>query len=519
MEERSTDYIVSARRFRPQTFSEVIGQAHVVRTLTNAVKSGRLAQAYLFSGPKGVGKTTVARILAKVLNCPEGNSGAPCNQCDLCREMTAGASPDVTEIDGASNRGIDEIRELRENVRYMPMRGKRRVIIIDEVHMLTEPAFNALLKTLEEPPPHLLFIFATTEAHKIPGTILSRCQQFTFRRIPYTDILDRLSAAAKMDDLGLSIRSLSLIGRAAEGSLRDAFSLLDQAVAFGGREVSEEDVALLLGGVDLSLFFELTESLAAQDAPAALFAVRKAIGGGADLRYFCREWLTHLRNLLVAKSLSQPHELIDLPSEDVERLIAAAQKFSEEDLLRLFTLFSKVSEEVRFSFNPALALEVGLLKATRLARLAPLEEILRRLCEMESSPPTSEKRPDPKREREAAVTPDRWPQILAATARRNASVAGYLKYGCMRRSADEVIIDMTGDGELFSDVLQRPENASVVSSAVEEVLGKARIRWIPKSALPAALLLPDSRREPDPTVQEVLKIFEGKISDPGEGEA
>jgi DNA polymerase-3 subunit gamma/tau len=243
------DYQVSARKHRPMSFAEVTGQAHVVRTLTNALTSGRTAHAYLFSGMRGVGKTTMARILAKALNCEKGPTSTPCLTCASCREIGAGTSFDVMEIDGASSNSVDDVREMRETIKTAPARGRYRVYIIDEVHMLSTAAFNALLKTLEEPPGHVVFVFATTVSLKIPQTILSRCQHFTFRRIPRRDVIDQLKRVAAAEGIAIDERSLSALARASEGSLRDALSLLDQAVAFGGKQVAADDLVILLGSV------------------------------------------------------------------------------------------------------------------------------------------------------------------------------------------------------------------------------------------------------------------------------
>jgi len=252
---------VLARKWRPQVFEDVIGQEHITQTLVNAIRTDRLAHAYIFGGPRGVGKTSVARIFAKAINCAEGEPGIPCNQCRSCREITEGNSVDVQEIDGASNRGIDEIRELRENAKYMPSASRYRIYIIDEVHMLTLPAFNALLKTLEEPPPHVKFIFATTESHKVPITILSRCQRFDFKRIPLPKIVAILTKICKHEDVQIGSTGLSMVAREAEGSMRDAESLLDQVIAFAGQTVLDSQIPEILGIIDRGLIFESSSAI------------------------------------------------------------------------------------------------------------------------------------------------------------------------------------------------------------------------------------------------------------------
>jgi DNA polymerase-3 subunit gamma/tau len=274
------DYQVSARKYRPGAFHEVIGQSHVVQTLVNAITTKRIAHAFLFSGTRGVGKTTVARILAKSLNCEQGPTGTPCETCANCSEITQGTSVDVIEIDGASNTGVDDVREIRENVKFTPFRGSYRVYIIDEVHMLSNSAFNALLKTLEEPPAHVVFIFATTEIHKIPATILSRCQHFNFRRISTSEIVRRLRHVADRDDITVEDRSLAVIAQASEGSMRDGLSLLDQAVAFGGKTVRHTDLELLLGSVPREQVRALILAVIAGDSPAALRIIAQLLECG-----------------------------------------------------------------------------------------------------------------------------------------------------------------------------------------------------------------------------------------------
>lgn len=303
------DYQVSARKYRPGTFDDVIGQPHVVQTLMNAVSTKRIAHAYLFSGTRGVGKTTVARILAKALNCERGPTSRPCDTCENCREIAQGNSVDVIEIDGASNTSVDDVREIRENVKFTPFRGQFRVYIIDEVHMLSNSAFNALLKTLEEPPAHVVFIFATTEIHKIPATILSRCQHYNFRRIARTEIIERLRHVAAQDQLRLEERSFVALARASEGSMRDALSLLDQAIAYGGKTISHADLELLLGAVPQELVQELIRAIVAQDSPTALASLANLLDLGHDLRAFCAEVVEHIRNLLVAAVVPGTAEL------------------------------------------------------------------------------------------------------------------------------------------------------------------------------------------------------------------
>ncbi len=406
------DYQVSARKYRPGTFDEVIGQPHVVQTLVNSVNTKRIAQAYLFSGTRGVGKTTVARILAKALNCEQGPTGTPCATCPNCQEIAQGTSVDVIEIDGASNTSVDDVREIRENVKFAPFRGKYRVYIIDEVHMLSNSAFNALLKTLEEPPPHVVFIFATTEIHKIPATILSRCQHYNFRRIARTEIIDRLRHVAQQDGIAIEERSLTALARASEGSMRDGFSLLDQAVAFGGKSVVHEDLEALLGAVPQELLREMIRAITLQDSAAALRVLARLLDQGHDLRAFCAEVVEYVRHMLVVSVTSQQEwpKLIEASSEDLAQIAADKGSLTPEQLQQIFALMTQAEDALRLSAHPRFVLETAAVKATRLflqeaekagpaARAAPSER--------PPVPPSSRADKATSPERSAAPVPSR----------------------------------------------------------------------------------------------------------------
>ncbi|RMH05521.1 MAG: DNA polymerase III subunit gamma/tau [Nitrospirae bacterium] len=365
------DYQVSARRFRPGTFDEVIGQPHVVQTLKNAVAQRRVAHAYVFSGMRGVGKTTVARILAKALNCEHGPTPNPCGHCESCREIAQGHSVDVIEIDGASNTGVDNVRELRENIKFTPFLGSYRIYIIDEVHMLSNSAFNALLKTLEEPPPHAIFVFATTEVHKIPATILSRCQHFTFRRIPRREIIARLRVVAARQDVTIDERSLAIIARVCDGSMRDALSLFDQAVTFGGKTICAEEVESMLGTVPDERVRQVVTAMLEQQPSAALFFLGQAIDHGYDLRVLCSAVVERLRNMVLARvvpSREQVQFLVDLSPEEVEQICADAQKQSLDHLQSIFELMSQVGDRLRVTDHPRFVFEVAVVRASRLVQ-------------------------------------------------------------------------------------------------------------------------------------------------------
>src|SRR5947209_9105307 len=360
------EYQVSARKHRPMIFEEVSGQPHVVRTLTNALTTGRTAHAYLFSGMRGVGKTTMARILAKALNCVQGPTAKLCLTCPSCVEIGRGSALDVMEIDGASSNSVDDVREMRETIKTAPARDRYRVYIIDEVHMLSTAAFNALLKTLEEPPAHVVFIFATTECHKIPQTILSRCQHFTFRRISRREIVDQLRRVAQGEGITVDDRSLGMLARAADGSMRDALSLLDQAVAFGGKEVRSDDLMALLGSVSHQSLRELVTAIVEQDPARALRAVAAVQDRGSDLRQFCSELMEHIRNVLVAKMVPGADDLIELAPEELAETKADAERLPVENVQELFRIFHQTEEGLRSSQHPWFLLEMAVVRACRL---------------------------------------------------------------------------------------------------------------------------------------------------------
>ena len=365
------DYQVSARKYRPGTFDDVIGQPHVVQTLMNSIATKRIAHAFLFSGTRGVGKTTVARILAKALNCEQGPTGTPCSTCANCAEITQGTSVDVVEIDGASNTSVDDVREIRENVKFAPFRGQYRVYIIDEVHMLSNSAFNALLKTLEEPPAHVVFIFATTEIHKIPATILSRCQHYNFRRISKVEIVQRLRHVAEQDGLAIEDRSLMALARASEGSMRDGLSLLDQIIAFGGKTIRHQDLEALLGAVPQERVRAMIEAVIEQDSPKALKVIAGLLDQGHDLRAYCADLVEYVRNMLVAAVVPSGPELrglIEASEEDLVQLARDAERLTVEQLQELFRMCAAAEDSLRVSAHPRFVLETAAVRATRLLR-------------------------------------------------------------------------------------------------------------------------------------------------------
>ncbi len=369
-------YIIYARKYRPNSFEEMIGQKAIVQTLQNAIKSDRVAQAYIFSGMRGVGKTTVARILAKSLNCQYGPTPTPCNKCESCVAIKEDRSVDVLEIDGASSRTVEDISPIRDTAKYKPIDSRFKVIIIDEVHMLSTHAFNALLKTLEEPPEKTVFIFATTEFHKVPATIVSRCQHFEFRKISQKDVINHLLDIAGKEGLTISPYGLNLIAEAADGSLRDAQSLLDQAVAFSGESIPDDDLKEILGAIGRDVLFECSTMILEQIPARAFSLVDKIIERGYDLRFFLKELIQHFRNLLLAKSVKEAQELLPLNPEELAQLRTEADKASLEELLRCLSALQQAEPGLRYSSHPQIYLESMLVRLCHFKKIVPIQDLI-----------------------------------------------------------------------------------------------------------------------------------------------
>ncbi len=393
-------YRVIARKWRPNVFQDVVAQDHIVKTLQNALRTERIVQAYLFCGPRGTGKTTMARLLAKALNCEQGPTPEPCGACGFCTAVAGNKSMDVLEIDGASNRGIDEIRQLREEVGFAATKGKRKVYIIDEVHMLTAEAFNALLKTLEEPPPHVVFVLATTEPHRMPETILSRCQRYNFRRISTDAIVGQLRKILDAEEIAAEDEALFLLGRKADGALRDAENLLDQAIAYSDGAIAAEAVRELLGVIPVDLYFELTQAILDSDGATALRAVERVLDGGGDAGEFTQGLLEHVRNLLVARvSDGLPGD--DLSAADQARYLETSARFQEEDLLRMLQAVTDLEARLGRISNPRLWLELTVMKLVNMAPSESVHEVMARLDRLESmlrtgkAAPSEKQRPEP----------------------------------------------------------------------------------------------------------------------------
>jgi DNA polymerase III subunit gamma/tau len=381
-----TDSHVLARKFRPQTFEQVVGQDAITRTLHNALKNNRVHHAYLFTGARGVGKTTTARIFAKALNCIKGLTDEPCGKCDSCLDIAASRSMDVLEIDAASNTGVDNVRDVIINsISIAPARDRHKIFIIDEVHMLSTAAFNALLKTVEEPPPRVVFILATTALEKVPETILSRCQVFEFRTITLTKIVEELRRISKVEGVTIGDAALLAIARAGEGSMRDAESALDQVISFAvGNKVTDEDVSAALGLVDTETLNQTLQAIADQDPGQIVRIIDDVVSRGYELRNLCREMMVHIRALLVVKIAGFDTELVQLPESEAANLQALAERFSEQDLLRFFSILTKTEQDIKNSSQPRFQLEIGLVKLSQAGRLVLLEDALDRISALEA---------------------------------------------------------------------------------------------------------------------------------------
>jgi len=544
-------YQVIARKWRPQTFEDVVGQGATAQTLRNAVLQNRIAHAYLFAGARGVGKTTTARILAKALNCALGPTATPCNSCDSCREITNGNSIDVLEIDAASNRGIDEIRELRENVKYAAARDRYKVFIIDEVHMLTTEAFNALLKTLEEPPPQVVFVLATTELHKVPSTILSRCQHFNFRAISYREILDRLLHIAREEKVEISEEALNAIARGSEGSMRDAQSLLDQVISFCGNKVEDEAVRSLLGIIPQQILEEFTDAIVQSDSKRLLLQVDELVQSGRNLQHFVREMLSHFRNLLMVKIAGADPQLIPLTAADLARLKEFADHFSEEDLTRFFGILVSTEGELRWSSQARFHLEMGLMKLIQVRRLAPIERVLAGLEGLANSgqgsrtpaleasqpakPPLMSKFTAPARSPSLAapasppVQPSGNPveALKSAIANRSPMLASLVEHALDLKLMEKGIeIQFASESKFYCEMLQAAENVEVIRELAESILGGPQQVRVLMTDSPSRESLTQSeggnkgvpanplleKVKDDSNVKAFLQVFQGEIT-------
>jgi DNA polymerase-3 subunit gamma/tau len=546
-------YLVLARKYRPQAFDQVIEQAHITRTLTNAIAAGRVAHAILYSGPRGTGKTTVARILAKAMNCEQGPTPEPCNNCRSCHEITGGHAVDVFEIDGASNNSVDQIRELRENIKYMPAHSRYKIYIIDEVHMLSTAAFNALLKTLEEPPSHVLFMFATTEPHKIPITILSRCQRYDFRRIGSDSITSHMAALCRQEGFEISDESLGLIAREAGGSMRDALSLLDQIMTCSRGLVTHEQVLDILGVIDRKIIFDLAGSIVNANIQAALDIVNDAYDRGHDVKKLYADVLEHFRNLLVVSMGDSIGKLVDLPSGEFEQLVSQAKALSVGDLNHIFDMLFNAEAAMRLSPQPRLALEMTLIRLLRTKPALSIDVLIDKLdalrqevsaeapglqntadspspgSKMRSAPAGSAKDTDGSggdSDRSSTATDSsgkadqRWNQIGEIISQKNPSLAASLLKCNLKSWVGQTLEIEVPDNGFTINMIQRENNMAILEQVCTEVYGPNQQIQL---TLSRSMGGHNQKKKNDsqlkqkaishPLVADVIEIFDGKLVD------
>jgi DNA polymerase-3 subunit gamma/tau len=542
-------YLVLARKWRPAKFDQVIGQEGVVRTLKNALNMDRVAHAYLFCGARGVGKTSVARILAKALNCEHGPTPTPDDTCLSCVEITKGVSPDVFEIDGASNTGVDDVRSLRENSQYLPAHGRYKIYIIDEVHMLSTSAFNALLKTLEEPPAHVKFIFATTEPHKIPTTVLSRCQRFDFKRIPSEAIYQQLNTILKDEDVTIDPEGVRVLATEASGSMRDALSLTDQVMAFGGKQISIEQVIEALGLAASSLFRDVIEYIIGEEHDQLISLVNKLFEEGHDLKRFCEGLIGHTRNLILYSSLKDPESLVDALDEDRTILRQQSQLARPLRWHQIFDVLSRTLDELARTSQPRFVLETALLRLCSIEQLVDIDTLLKQLESLNSgvgnSPqmgvankprvqPADRPKENPVENQQAASPESKsgssedlteWERLVQMISRRRPSLGSILNHACPVELTPKKICISFEPGSFFHDQMKSDRNKRDLLRFCKEFFGTEPVLQVESKQPGEGTTLAQSKEEAKadaendmreqalshPAVKEAVRIFGAEV--------
>ena len=485
------DFQVSARKWRPQKFNELIGQEHIVRTLTNAIQLERVSHAYLFSGTRGVGKTTTARILSKALNCENGPTSDPCDNCSFCVEIREGTNVDVQEIDGASNNGVAEVREIIEKIRYATSSCRFKVYIIDEIHMLSKNAFNALLKTLEEPPPNVIFIFATTELIKIPETVLSRCQCFKFKPLSHRQIIKQLRLITEREGIAIEALSLEEIAKNGAGSMRDAQSLLDQVIAYCGKEVGAGSVEAVLGIVSRNVLETFVGSLAERDCQALIKFVQDIVLEGKDLNYFCRDLAEYFRHLLMIKILKNPETVIDVHTLNLDVLKKQAESFHEDELQQMFSVLSKAETDMKRSSLMQSIFEMAVFRLCDVRPFKKIGKMIEKINKLENSIPTDSGNKPLSRVQPQAVPAQQanletapsaeehgfsgtdidWENIKARLYKKKPVFTPYLS-GCRILRFDDSVLSLGLSDALTKEMVEREDNANCIREAVKDITGR-----------------------------------------------